>query len=183
MVDGSLAKPDGYCESTQRLASEKLTERGWRGSKTTNWRNSPFPHHSSRTVPRDGVLPGRGDRATIQSIVVYVDRVHGPCHVQTPGLVACIFGRVQDEDGCPVEPHEMVKPGAGHEPSIFSSPSGELWPWDLPWDDGHETLAHDAGAWTAEYVAAGTKAAEDRAVTLGTAPQRCNLDWTVYQTC
>lgn len=62
---------------------------------------------------------------------------------------------------------------------------------DLPWDDGHETLAHDAGAGLtdhagrpgAEYVAAGIKDAEDRAVTLGTAPQRCNLGYTDYQTC
>lgn len=58
--------------------------------------------------------------------------------------------------------------------------------WDLPWNDAHETLAHDAGTELtdhagrpgAEYVAAGAKAAEDRAVTLGTAPQPYNLDWT-----
>ena len=30
-----------------------------------------------------------------------------------------------------------------------------------------------------EYVAAGAKAAEDRAVAPGTAPQRCDLDWTL----
>lgn len=61
-----------------------------------------------------------------------------------------------------------------------------MWSWDLPWNDAHETLAHDAGTGLtdhaerpgAEYVAAGAKAAEDRAVALGTAPQHCNLDWT-----
>lgn len=46
----------------------EIDREGMEGQQDHELEEFPFPHHSSRTVPRDGVLPGKGDRATLLSM-------------------------------------------------------------------------------------------------------------------
>lgn len=125
-------------EPCRRLASEKLTERGWRGSKTTNWRNSPSPPPIIRTVQYQETgsvwTGGRLDH------FISVERVAGPCHVMSN-----ILPRSWAQDARPGEPHEIYEPRAGHGPSTFSPLLLGIGFWDLPSNDAHDILAHYVG--------------------------------------
>lgn len=67
MVDGSLA---GLMDTVKHAEAGigEIDREGMEGLQDHELEEFPFPHHSSRTVPRDGVLPDRGDRATLQSM-------------------------------------------------------------------------------------------------------------------
>lgn len=64
MVDGSLAGVMGT-EKRAEAGIGEIDREGMEGQQDHELEEFHFPHHSSCTVPRDRVFPGRGHQATL----------------------------------------------------------------------------------------------------------------------